>query len=863
MKHVVGALVAWALIHGFAWGEVSAPAAYSVGEWIEKLGDENYQTRSEASRRLWDIGEPALPSLRAAVRGRDPEVVQRASELIGNIEAGVRPDADRETLALVAEYRAGNEAQKRGALMKLRKKQSWRLILKLYGSEPSGDVRKALRHTVDGIATLAARDAMLAGHDEEALALLRMAPRDEVSLLALAAFHRVHGTLKKELSTVAKDDAEWHVALLRAAGRISEAHSLARKSGMDEIASTMAVLDGDPIPWLRQSNVDREGGAAYELYLKLAMARWNGQPADAAAEEALRQMLRDNDESSVEAACAAYYFLGEPDKADPEYRKLDRQRAFLYFDSMERVDDALRVLGLDPGQPDYSGWLAKQIVVDGEGQMRDDVISTVALLLGFVEQRGLRQMQGDRLDAVVLERLRPHPQLFAELLGELRGGMRSTPSLATIRRLAHEFAGDDPDKWASLVSVIFQNGRDQDAWWDWLIRRSPDLTPAERFDLMIDLFHPADATGAGRSNCLDAAWEIVARQQPENESKELNMLTNLAADVMDSETGLKAWHAWKRRPAEKNRLFEMWGFLTAHGRWDEAADYNLQLVGKNPAGVQFRANAAACLWRAGRSKQALEQESMLLRLAIGSPESSLMIGDIYAGLGEVARSRDWYQRALLESTSVHTFRLALYRQAANQMASGDWQRAAAATEVICAMESGRDAQGVSAVDRLRLRMHADFCRALARRQQDRAESLAILQRCHRVLQLDGLLADEFFPALRQAGFAAEQQAMFETTWHGLQDLIQRFPGCVNTRNTAAWTAARAGHRLDEAEAQVTIALQKSPNQASYLDTMAEIQFAKGRTKLAVEWSDRSLLASPNTDVLWRQNARFRGLTGKR
>jgi tetratricopeptide (TPR) repeat protein len=126
-----------------------------------------------------------------------------------------------------------------------------------------------------------------------------------------------------------------------------------------------------------------------------------------------------------------------------------------------------------------------------------------------------------------------------------------------------------------------------------------------------------------------------------------------------------------------------------------------------------------------------------------------------------------------------------------------------------------------------------------------------------MLPADGSLADHIQPALRDAGLTEEHDRCFEAAWRHLEAVIRRFPDGDNTRNTAAWLAARGNRRLDEAARHLERALAAKPNQAAYLDTMAELWFARGDRGRAVEWSRRAVAAEPEDAVLRRQLERFR------
>ena len=73
--------------------------------------------------------------------------------------------------------------------------------------------------------------------------------------------------------------------------------------------------------------------------------------------------------------------------------------------------------------------------------------------------------------------------------------------------------------------------------------------------------------------------------------------------------------------------------------------------------------------------------------------------------------------------------------------------------------------------------------------------------------------------------------------------IAAFPKAHNTYNSAAWLASRASRNLDDALEKVRKSLSMRPKQAAYLDTMAEVWFAKKNREKAVEWSHKAVTES--------------------
>ena len=61
-------------------------AAAEIGTLVRELGDADFRVREEATRRLRQIGRAAVPALREALGGDDPEVSSRADSLLRQIE---------------------------------------------------------------------------------------------------------------------------------------------------------------------------------------------------------------------------------------------------------------------------------------------------------------------------------------------------------------------------------------------------------------------------------------------------------------------------------------------------------------------------------------------------------------------------------------------------------------------------------------------------------------------------------------------------------------------------------------------------------------------------------------------------------
>jgi tetratricopeptide (TPR) repeat protein len=225
-------------------------------------------------------------------------------------------------------------------------------------------------------------------------------------------------------------------------------------------------------------------------------------------------------------------------------------------------------------------------------------------------------------------------------------------------------------------------------------------------------------------------------------------------------------------------------------------------------------------------------------LSLDEPEVLQLLADAMHTAGVDDRAEDYLRKLLLTAEPKNQYLLAaMSRYAGYQKKAGNWRVAAAFNEVDMLYDIQERSTYTGPIYYLRKRFEADLMKSLALNEEgDVAGAKALLARCFNLLNGDGLLADDFFPLLRQEGLIEEHDRYFELAYGRIKDSIQAYPGTHNTYNSAAWLASRAARELDDAHAMATKALEARPKQGAYLDTMAEVWFAMRDREKAVEWS---------------------------
>lgn len=859
---------------------LTKPAVQASGKAIEalvrELGDEDFQVREKATQEIWELGEAALPALREALGSTDPEQRFRARDLIAKIQLHITPETDAEVIALVERFAKASPSEKNALFAKLRVKHAWRQMLKLYASETHAEVRAKLKSAVKGIAVKAARECLTQGDARGARELLELAPADAEGLLALAEFHRSQGTLEAELQRArdgkGRNPAAWQLALLRAAGKVEAAREVAVTAGEPQIAAAMAALAGDPVPWLREvilSHGEREPDLLAPAYTKVALKRWLGQKILPADLEPLRAALAARNPTERDAAIHAMFLLGEIAPAEATLMKSSPLAAFHHLEAQERIPEALRVLGLDADHPDFNAWVAKRLQKapseDIEDQHEPSTQSEeIVALANFLERRGLHEAAWAAFAEPLIAFAAKEPKSFVTFLGELFGNRElssGAPRLA--RRVAFKWAGEDDKRWEEIVATAFGDDEQARNWWAWLVELDPQTSRPARFDAMLALFGLGPDPAHVRDHWLRLAWKAVADTPAADRQPLVTRLSLLSMAEGDVANSLKAWD----QLSETNRKDVFWVehilHLSASERWNEAAAIFLDQIARaqdanQEPSAHNHAYAAASLRLAGRAEEAATHDRMADQLALGNAATAIQIGNAYAFGRDYPRATAWWARAVRDaSPDSQEFAVALKLHADQLLESGQWLACAATSEVLCRIYLGADYRGASSLPLMRQRLQTDTARALANLKTDRTAALALLEKCHQAFASDGSLADFFFPALRKVGLLKEHDEWFRESWDLMAKIVASYPLCDNTRNTAAWFAARALHNLDEAEKSLTQALAANPNQSAYLDTMAEIQFAKGNRQKALEWSRQAVNFLPDDPQLRQQQERFR------
>lgn len=112
--------------------------------------------------------------------------------------------------------------------------------------------------------------------------------------------------------------------------------------------------------------------------------------------------------------------------------------------------------------------------------------------------------------------------------------------------------------------------------------------------------------------------------------------------------------------------------------------------------------------------------------------------------------------------------------------------------------------------------------------------------------------------LKQTSRAEQAKTLFNKVYVQTRARLEATPepNKAGMKNDLAWLCARSGEHVDEAVQLAQVAVDNSPDNAAFLDTLAEAQFRAGRRDDAVRTERRAIELSPQNPFMQDQLKRF-------
>jgi predicted Zn-dependent protease len=234
------------------------PSKEQIAKLIRQLGDNDFDTRETASRKLWEAGEAAEEAVKEAVKSKDAEISRRAGEISEKFKWGLYPDTPKNVADLIERYQSAEENAKGGIVRELFDGGLWgcRAVLKIARAETKTEQRASLMAQIANELPRAVPMLLEDNHRDVLERLVEVGLEHQVRLgiSHYAAFWALAGKLDDRIahfkalektSEEPKREAEILAYLFRANGDLPSAVEAAKRAEVDDLTDHLLGEAGD------------------------------------------------------------------------------------------------------------------------------------------------------------------------------------------------------------------------------------------------------------------------------------------------------------------------------------------------------------------------------------------------------------------------------------------------------------------------------------------------------------------------------------------------------------------------------------------------------------------------------------------
>ncbi|MEO1856662.1 MAG: hypothetical protein ABGY95_04765, partial [Rubritalea sp.] len=519
-----------------------------------------------------------------------------------------------------------------------------------------------------------------------------------------------------------------------------------------------------------------------------------------------------------------------------------------YFSSQEYSDEEFELLGTPNPvtQPQkFELWLQAEIKreLDDDLALLEEQSSKVEELVRFYYNRGEREQSLRILKPLLDALLDDGDDRWFKIVGELPiYGMGEL-----VAQLAGE-RGNEDNTYLQLSHEIFGNVEEMDCIWNQVEELSVGATDLERFQSVLELMGVDHGLTSEKKSILN---QIEDRLELAKGRARVDLLVALAF-AAERRNDFEAMLDYYKELCEDRGLLEEREFHLKYQLaaevvfdWEELVkSYDLRPASylKSPTRLARYAIAKRNL---GEKEFADTLLNQAILLTLGQTKE---LNEFAAVLHECGARNDaktiWLEHiACLDVGSWGFYYTLNYINHQSRFAinEADWKLASSLSLAELTFLLEPSLRPSHYYTTLRSGYTAIYTAGMALLERgDKSGALDMLEYAHGILPGDGTLADDFFPGLVGTPLKKEVSKWFNESWNHIEKEIAAYPNDHNARNTVAWLGSRAGMRLDDSLKHAKFALRFQPQQPAYLDTLAEVYFAKRDRANAIKFSDISL-----------------------
>jgi predicted Zn-dependent protease len=826
----------------------SPPTKEQIAQWIRDLGDNDFEARQAASKRLWEAGQAAEAPLREALKAGDPEVVRRARELLDKFKWGIYPDTQAKIVQLIQQYQSGNDEENSArteAITKLLEEGNvgCAALGKIIRAEENPAARTGL------IATIAdeyprALPAALANRNSTALEdLLEQCALAEpdARVYNYAAYCLLRGRLENRIKYFANTPAgvdvdamqKTLVHLLRVKGDFAKARKVADKD--EELLTRLLIQERDWKTLAKRKPAD--DASREDLVVHAAHCRLSGDTKTAnEVLDSLRKLVEPNADTP-------------PDGSDPELPYV--AKALLLND---RAKDAMELL-TKGAKHNQNVEMAVQVLAAQQRfkeafELLDNVPGTGAegtRSIDLLRARMLIQL-GDRDEAATIckklaEKLGPDDVLISLvplLEDEYRAGMKELAQKQLLKALEPLLANPDRAVYVELFEIFFpQQGNIAALWWEALV--GAQNLDRDRKVNVAALWKQLQGIMTGKADDLPKLLEEMSSRTAdlaENEREPFYFALAHAAQASGRKKDAQAYleKACAAEATNPQAFMKLGDHHAAQETWEKAADAYRRGAEKHRGNAVLAYLYGWALTKDGHADEGKKQIELAHMIPLGSPERrfDFMQELLRRDFADDARRERELVLQIDDTMSRYTAE-ALRREAIDAIVKKEYLKAAEFSDASMLRVHNQSINFAVSSAYFQIPQQTHRLRARGLLDQGKIEE-ALKEADYCLANYPGdievpILLTE---VLEKKGRKKEAEQIYSKVLGVMKKFCEQYPKSGWGHNTLAWQCACCRRDLEDGLKHAQKANDLSPDNAGYLDTLAEIHFQMGNKAKALE-----------------------------
>ena len=816
---VMMALWCWAITSP-AIAQTATPE--DIRNWVESLAHPSFKEREKAERNLWNAGRLAEKPVADATRHELPEIRMRSARINSRFELGIFPDTPPELRKQIEAYRSRPNTTILSSLI-----SEGQILTVLRLIRATNGIHASILTSSSSIPKI--EDYLINANEEKREQFYGLLGDFPKMARYYALFHGFRGTARKELDGLHADDKwEKRYYLLRAVGETEKAKKLASENGNSELVSQVDIVTGDLDVLLQQRSAEYRPGNIHHHCYQLALAVFQADQEKIDEENQKVLDLVNKDQKLAPHASEVFATTGQSDLAYQvlQSSKLRETRSDFLL-TQGKLLPALELAGVDISRPlqesleklnPDSASDRRHLIIIGNIVSRNDCTEPRRYIYGKLLDYAKRQNNSRLMDELasdigfmrqrdimadfILASIRQHNKGLSEIYGELAN---DDASQAMITRLLAPTTTSDIESQSDYLARLLS---DREFKLKQLnsIGESEDLPAEVMVDLAFQFLNLGNVSKAGE---LGEAAEAKGATK----SKLVTLFRGLhrwqdVARLTDGERGDSRYfnHAIERASTlklakEETKRNE---FVKTIVPLAPLTDYNisqfLQLEDPGHLEVAFRL---------ADPRQYSFSRMFSARYKLAMDEKQYR---------DAATSLNFNRHIVLKPTMSYTNSAYYIRNAAQYL----------------------------------------WLQSLAELQDGNNEkALKFLRESHRVMPNNSLLGEKVYPKFDKKGYHREVTELYEISRDSLLKRLEYLPDSCQLRNELAWMCSLVNRDIDLALKLSSESVEMRPESAAYIDTLANVYFAKGDRAKAIELSQRALGLMPFDEELLGQMEKFK------